>query len=143
MSTRNKQRGAALIIGLLLLVILTLLAITGMNTSSTELIMAGNEQYRENAFQAAETGIEQELSVLPTAPQSAAPTVAGPTPVPGSATDQYSTSTLYEGEDVNIPGFSVGKFTGFHYEVTSVGTSSRNATDTHVQGAYVVQKAGP
>lgn len=139
---RAAQKGAALIIGLLLLTILTLLAITGMNTASTELIMAGNEQFRQNAFEAAETGVEQALAVLPTLGQAAAPVNVAPTAVPGSATDQYSTSTQYEGEDANIPGFSVGKFTGFHYEIVSNGTSSRNAAAQHVQGAYVIQKAG-
>ena len=70
-----RQRGAALVIGLILLVILTLLAITGMNTASTELVMAGNEQYRQHAFQASATGIEQAITVLPSVPQTAAPTV--------------------------------------------------------------------
>ena len=41
----NTERGAALVIGLVLLLILTLLAVTGMNTATTELVMAGNEQY--------------------------------------------------------------------------------------------------
>ena len=41
-----RQRGAALVIGLLLLLVLTLLAVSGMSSASVELIMAGNEQYR-------------------------------------------------------------------------------------------------
>ena len=56
------QRGAALVIGLLLLLILTILAVSGMTTATLELQMAGNTQYKERAFQAAETGIEQALS---------------------------------------------------------------------------------
>jgi hypothetical protein len=55
-------RGAALVVGLVLLLILTLLAISGMNTATTELVMAGNEMYQENAFQAAETGIERTMA---------------------------------------------------------------------------------
>ena len=60
MHSRNhkRQRGAALIVGLMMLVIVTLLAVTAVSTSSTELIMAGNEQFRERAFQAAEAGVE-------------------------------------------------------------------------------------
>ena len=138
-----KQRGAALVIGLILLLILTLLAITGMNTASTELLMAGNEQYRQHAFQAAETGVEQAIAALPSVPQSAAPTVVPVTPVTGSPTDQYTTSSLYMGDDYNIPGYSVGKFVGFHYEITSTGsTTVRNANSVHRQGAYVVQNKG-
>ena len=56
------QQGAALIVGMVLLVVLTLLAISGMNTATTELLMAGNEKYQENAFQAAETGIERTMA---------------------------------------------------------------------------------
>lgn len=136
------QRGAALVIGLILLLILTLLAVSGMNSASTELIMAGNEQYRQNAFQAAETGVEQALTTLANVPQSGAPTVAPATAVPGSTTDEYATSSRYLGDDLNIPGFSAGKFVGFHYEITSTGTSARNARAQHVQGAFVIQSSG-
>ena len=54
----RRQRGAALVVGMILLMVLTLLAISGMNTATLELQMAGNAQYSENAFQASETGIE-------------------------------------------------------------------------------------
>ncbi len=60
-SPRGAQRGAALVIGLLLLLVLTILAVSGMNSASLEFVMAGNEQYRANAFSAAEAGIERTL----------------------------------------------------------------------------------
>ena len=61
---KNSQRqdGAALVVGLVLLVVITVLAISGMNTATTELAMARNDQNYENAFQAAETGIENAIS---------------------------------------------------------------------------------
>ena len=43
-SPLNSQRGAALVIGLLLLLVLTVLAISGMNSASVEFLMAGNDQ---------------------------------------------------------------------------------------------------
>jgi hypothetical protein len=105
--------------------------------------MAGNEQYRQNAFHAAETGIEQALTVLANVPQVNAPTVVPPTAVPGStAGDEYTTSSLYLGENKNINNFSAGKYVGFHYNIDSTGTSSRNASARHSQGAYVIQSAG-
>src|SRR2546430_17058244 len=55
------QRGAALVVALLLLLVITLLAVAGMNSAAVEFVMAGNEQHRQNAFQAAETGIEQTI----------------------------------------------------------------------------------
>ena len=51
----NKQSGAALVVGLILLVVITVLAVSGMNTATTELAMARNDQTYENAFQAAES----------------------------------------------------------------------------------------
>jgi type IV pilus assembly protein PilX len=57
----SRQRGAALVVGLLLMLVLTLLAISGMTTASNELQMAGNEQYQERAFQAADAGVERAI----------------------------------------------------------------------------------
>lgn len=141
--TARNQRGAALVIGLVLLLVLTLLAITGMNTATSELIMAGNEQYRENAFRAAEAGIERAVSLLSTVPQSGTPVVESDIPVPGAnAGEEFTTSSRYVGDDLNLPGFSAGKFVGFHYEITSTGVSARNANSRQVQGAFVIQSAG-
>ena len=57
-----RQSGAALIVGLVLMMVLTLLAISTMRTSTLELAMAGNAQYHEQANQLAETGIEDAMS---------------------------------------------------------------------------------
>ena len=59
---RKRQDGAALVVGLILLTVITVLAISGMNTATTELAIARNDQNYENTFQAAETGLEQALS---------------------------------------------------------------------------------
>jgi Tfp pilus assembly protein PilX len=139
---RAKQRGVALVVGLILLMVLTLLAITGMNTASTELIMAGNEQFRENAFQAAETGIEQRMPTVSTVSQACPPTVVPTTAVPGSGgTDNYTTSTRFRDEGTLIPGSSTNSFTGFYYEITSTGTSTRNAATQLTQGVFIVQNS--
>ena len=61
-SMPTNQDGAALVVGLILLVVITVLAVSGMNTATTELAMARNDQNYENAFQAAETGLEQAIS---------------------------------------------------------------------------------
>ena len=59
---RATQRGAALVVGLLLLLVLTILAISGMTTASLEMMMAGNEQYQERAFQAADSAVERAIT---------------------------------------------------------------------------------
>ena len=53
----NAQRGAVLIIALVLLAIMTLLAVTAMNMNSMEERMAGNVQEINRSFQTAESGL--------------------------------------------------------------------------------------
>lgn len=136
----SRQQGAALVVSLLLLLVLTLLAISGMNTASLELMMAGNEQYRQNAFQAAETGIEQAIrdggfnpGVLSEGPTAGT--------IEGSATDSYTTTIetqlggLAQGA---IWGNSWNSFSTYHFEIQSTGTSARNAISDHAQGVAVL-----
>ena len=58
----QRQRGAALIVGLVLMTVLTLLAVSTMRTSTLELAMAGNAQFHAQATQLAETGIKDAVS---------------------------------------------------------------------------------
>ena len=58
----NKQSGAALIVGLVLLGILTLLTATSMNSSTMSLRMADNVRQSDLAFQAAESALLESLS---------------------------------------------------------------------------------
>lgn len=55
--TPQRQQGAALAIGLIVLVLLTLIGVTGMRSSTLEERMAGNELDRNDAFQAAEASL--------------------------------------------------------------------------------------
>jgi type IV pilus assembly protein PilX len=140
--TRARQRGAALVVGMIMLAILTLLAITAMNTSSTELVMAGNEQFRERAFQVAEVGIEQAVRDLSTVKQDGIPVKKENVKSVALPDDSYTISSRYLGEDDDIPGFSAGKFVGLHYRVDSIGSSVRNAQSTQTQGAYLLGGGG-
>jgi type IV pilus assembly protein PilX len=138
---KSQQKGAALIVGLVMLSIITLLAITALNTSSTELIMAGNEQFRERALQAADAGIERATRVLASVPQNgvAKPDSGASTAQPE---DTYAITSTYIGTDDDIPGFSSNQFAGFHYRIVSTGQSRRNARSVHEQGAYVLGGSG-
>ncbi len=139
----TRQRGAALIIGLVLLMVLTLLAVSGMNSASLEFIMAGNEQYRSNAFQAAEVGVAQAL-----AQGDFSANVVGPQPFAGATNGNdawAATITMPVGTNTRQapPNFSAtGTFTGFYFEIASQGTSSRGATENSTQGLYVLAPGG-
>jgi len=140
----RQQRGAALVIGMILLLVLTLLAIAGMNSASMEFIMAGNDQYQQNSFQAAETGVEQALANGAFNTNMVATQVAGP--VPNSATDNYqATITQVTPNLIPLPGNSNGgnvSIGAFFYRINSSGTSVRSSSANSVQGAFVVAPGG-
>lgn len=56
------QRGATLLVSLIMLVVLTLFAVTGFNLSSVNLRIAGNFQMQKTMEAAAQEAIEQVLS---------------------------------------------------------------------------------
>jgi len=142
MKHRKKQKGAALVVGLMLLVIVTVLAVSAVGTASTEMIMAGNEQFRERAFQAAEIGVENGIRKLATMPQDHVVHTDPKVFVTSLPSDGYVLSTQYIGDDYDVPMFSTGKFVGLSYTMTSTGTSQRNSTSAHTQGAFVLGAGG-
>ena len=60
----RRERGAALIVGLILLLVMTVLAVATMGTANLEVVMASNTQNSQNAFQLAETGIDTNIATL-------------------------------------------------------------------------------
>ena len=144
-SCRQKQTGAALVVGLLLLVVITVLAISGMNTATTDLAMARNDQAYEDAFQAAETGLAAALS------QSRFET-STPSTVPVNISELQKVSTEIQFEDSTLVpdmAFSLGVGSGiaaYHFIATSEATVMRDATTTtdrdsaatHTQAFYIV-----
>ena len=72
MAGRRRQRGISLALGLIMLILMTLLAISAFQASNVNLRLAGNMQVRQESQAAAQTAIEQVLStpafVDPTTP---------------------------------------------------------------------------
>lgn len=148
MSTRHRQSGAALVVGLLLLVVITILAVSGMNTATTELAMARNDQNYESAFQAAENGLENAMNQGRF--NTLATTNLAQIVVPGghdtvNAAIEYEDSTL-----VPDRAFSLGVGSGisaYHFQATAIATSRRDTSGAdndrdsdaiHTQAFYVV-----
>ncbi len=61
---RNNQQGSALVLSLVILLVMTLLGITAMNTSVLEEKMAANDRHQKLAFQNAESGLSQAEQTL-------------------------------------------------------------------------------
>jgi type II secretory pathway component PulK len=134
------QRGVALVVALFLLVILTVLATTGMKVSIAELVMAGNEQFRQKASAAASAGVEVTIwRILSGASgRSAGTERIGPIETGEPRIDTYTVSLRYTGREAPLPGASAEKFAGNHFEIESTGESARNARDVQVQGLMLV-----
>lgn len=62
MLARKRQIGATLITALIMLIVLTLLVVSGIRSSNTNLRIAGNMQMQEEAVAAAQQAVEQVLS---------------------------------------------------------------------------------
>jgi len=141
----KRQNGAALVVGLVLLVVITVLAISGMNTATTELAMARNDQNYENAFQAAETGLESVLA------QGLFNTIGTTNLVQNiNDHDDVRSVIVFEGSTM-VPdrAFSLGAGSGiaaYHFKATATaeskrdagGTTDRDASAIHSQAFYVV-----
>jgi len=145
------QRGSALIVSLVFLIILTLLGLSTMNTSRLEIRMAINEQAANQAFQAAESGIQETLadgSVLDTNSQAGVDNTYyynqdanGPyTDGTNNYNEQVNTNTLFETSGpVPGGGFSLGgKVQAYHFRVLSVGQSVSGSENEQTQGFYQV-----
>jgi type IV pilus assembly protein PilX len=137
----QRQKGAALVVGLILLVILTILAVSGVFTSTMELRMVRNTQSQERAFQAAEVAIEDALA-NPVLSTSAVFTVDPPIDVPNSAGDEYSYTLQFVGQTplgTGMTGYSIGSaFQAYHFQVDATGTGPDSAVSNHTQSFYVV-----
>ncbi len=145
MIDRKRQQGAALIISLMLLVVITILAVSGMNTATTELAMARNDQTYENAFQAAETGLENALA------QGNFSTAEPVTLQLPDTTYEVVWATIVFEDSTLVPdkAFSLGAGSGiaaYHFQATSNAeyrvspgnVTNRDATAVHTQAFYVV-----
>ena len=159
------QSGTVLAIGLVLLAVLTVLAVTGMQAAAIELVMAGNEQHRQRAFEAAEAGIEQALGSMSFSLDATAaaamyddPAAVEPAPIPGQGTpidgcsddasgpiehceyfvrfDQAAGATVLPGMDPQAGQRA------YHFVVDAVGVAGRGARSEHTQSFYVVAPAG-
>lgn len=129
------QHGAALVVGMILLVVLTLLAISGMNTASLNLQMAGNAQYYQNAFQASEDGIAQAIRYAAFNPNVSSEPVAPQNGVTFTA----NVNRQMDGEPLPaIWGSSWDSFSTYHFEIQIAGQSARNAQSTLIQGMAII-----
>lgn len=140
MHDRNKQSGAALVIGLILLLVLTVLGASGVNMATLELRMAGNEQARQLAFQAAETGIDVAFS----GPVSMTGPVTYNDVAVGDGSAEFTAQLVCAGTSRVPDGIYSENVTAraIHFDAASTGEHpTRNATINLSQSIYIVGPA--
>jgi hypothetical protein len=133
----NSQRGATLIVGLVLLLVLTVVGVSGMNTATMEINMAANTQFQQDAFQMTEDGVD---AVLATRDYTTDGTRTLEW-IGGTELDRRAVTTYRLNTDVPDAAFSSDEVEAFHFDVRSIGIGPRNAQSEHVQSFYVVGRA--
>lgn len=139
--THVKQRGAALVVGLILLVVLSLMAVATMNTATLDLIMAGNEQYRNRAFTASEAGI---AVAFKTEDMDSSQDIGPVTGTLDNSTTKYTYTITrpHNGDYADPPpGNSNEEFKSIYFQIDSTGESERSTKAIHIQQLYVVVQA--
>ncbi len=137
---KRYNNGTALVISLILLVILTLVATSGMTTSTLELRMAGGRQASLSAFQVAENALETAVNCrLPMAGQIVR---EGDCPAVATAGEEHYEFTIERspGESSVLPeGVSLGSdFEAVQFKVEAAATAGRGAKAELSQGFYVL-----
>ncbi len=134
---RSRQQGAALVVGLVLMLVLTVVGVSGMNTATMEITMANSVQTQQDAFQLAENAIDIALA-------TETYTTAGPRFINLLGTPAYDrrATTTYLDINTAIPGEAnsegvSGAMVAWHFQSQSAGLGPRNATSAHIQGFFV------
>ena len=141
------QQGAVLIVSLLMLLALTIIGITTMNTAKLEEKMAANSMNMNKALQASESAVDAALADvnnLVTALNNG--TTVTITSSLGDSSVTASADITYKGA-TNAPGFSLGSNQGSFstYQFEAIGTGkvpAANATAITGQGVYRVGPGG-
>lgn len=132
------ERGAALVIALVMLLILTILGVTAMNTASLEERMAGNTQEQTHAFQAAESGVNSAINTPGFLnPVGTAPTQTFSYESGRSNVSVQSTFTQYtppSTSKIASETYSKINFQSAHFAISSTGATITNARSVHRQG---------
>jgi type IV pilus assembly protein PilX len=135
-ATAASQRGATLVVGLVLLLVLTVVGISGMNTASMEINMAANTQFQQDAFQMTEDAVDEVLAA-----RDYTTDAARVLDWLGTENDRRAVTTYRLNTDVPDAAFSSDEVEAFHFDIRSVGRGPRNAQSEHVQSFYVVGRA--
>jgi hypothetical protein len=125
---RLDARGAALVVGLVLLSAITLLGLAGATAARVEMQLAHQHRFRENAASAASAGIELALSHMTVIASDSDFTLNASLPGHESA-GRLDVRVRFMGHEFGLPQAPGANLAGAHYEILSTGYSARGAVD--------------
>ena len=141
----SAQRGAVLIVSLILLAVLTLLGLSTMSTTSLEEKMAANTQESTRAFQIAETGLARAFGTKTLSEVSPLPEVGRERLDGRGLVGNVTYAIRQNGEYLPPLGslFSATRFRSQHFDVESTGETrsggeSNRIRSVHHAGAYQI-----
>jgi len=132
--TLRNERGIALIVALMILLVLTLIGISAISTTTFENRISGNERVGNNAFYAAEAGIEVGFSRLPTV-SSFSGSAGDANYQSGALSDTTPQSSVYLGKTVVPEGESIELNDAELYQLNATGRymGARKEIEAHVR----------
>ncbi len=142
----QRESGAALVVALIMLLIMTVLGVSTMGTASMEIRMAANDQFLENAFQLAETGLDTDLAELNSGalapPAASVINSCSPPQAPVAVPNlggTYQTTLCFIGDVQGLSsGSSLGKIRAYHFQNDSQGLSQSQANSLHHSGMRIL-----
>lgn len=146
---RCRQHGVALVMSMVFLMILTIIGVTAMSTSSLEEKMAGNQQNKHSAFQAAEAALRTGEALIGSWAAGAEPdftlnTAGYYEPAPGGSTPVWDAVDWKNGcgtAVICLPANSIaGVKTQPRYIIEQLGTVTGSSGGS---GSFVVGFAAP
>lgn len=134
----HAQRGATLIITLVMLVLITLVGVSSIRNSTADERMAGNARDRDKAFQAAEAAVQQCLAQLQSETYAGTPL----TPAAANATPHWEVAANWSNGNstaitVDTAGLSAQPRCMF--EALGAGTGSYRVTGRAVGGSSLTE----
>jgi type IV pilus assembly protein PilX len=129
-SNRQKQQGVALVVSLIILVSLTMLGLTSIQRTTTDLAMAGNQRETGLMFQAAEVGVTTAEDFIEASNSNA----DFENTVPNTA------KGLFTVDAVNTAYTSPDYFAGTAW--TAASQSATTSLDAYEQPRYMIEYLG-
>jgi type IV pilus assembly protein PilX len=137
LGARSRCGGAALVVGLVFLLVLTVIGISGMNTATMQIAQASSTQLQHDVFGLAESAIDIALA-------TESYSTASPRRVEllGTPDRDRTALTTYTNVNTGVPGEAnsegvTGAMVAWHFEIEAQGLGPRGAVAAHAQGFYI------